>query len=101
MWADSKLAGVVFLSLGVFLSVFAFGQTQTTGRIAGTVRDTQGAVVAGAEGTVENFANADKRSGMSDTRQLRSAVAATGQLSGKDSKWEASLPQYSMASESV
>src|SRR5580765_49469 len=67
MWADSKLAGVVFLSLGVFLSVFSFGQTQTTGRIAGTVRDTQGAVVAGAEVTVENFGNADKRSGVSDT----------------------------------
>jgi len=67
MWADAKLAGVVFLALGVFLSVFAFGQTQTTGRIAGTVRDTQGAVVAGAEVTVENFGNADKRSGVSDT----------------------------------
>src|SRR6476646_5767856 len=67
MWANAKLASVVFLSLGVFLSVFSFSQTQTTGRIAGTVRDTQGAVVAGAEVTVENFANADKRSGMSDT----------------------------------
>lgn len=81
MWADAKLAGVVFLSLGVFLSVFAFGQTQTTGRIAGTVRDAQGAVLAGAEVVVENRRHC--RPALSDLRYHReslSAVAATRQL---------------------
>jgi hypothetical protein len=46
MWAGSKLVGIssVYLLLSLF-TVFAWGQTQTTGRIAGIVRDAQGAVV--------------------------------------------------------
>jgi len=67
MWAGSKLVGVsfVYLLLSLF-TVFASGQTQTTGRIAGIVRDAQGAVVASAEVVVDNLAIADKRSVMSD-----------------------------------
>ena len=50
MRADSKPVGIGFVhALLCLISVFASGQTQTTGRIAGVVRDTQGAVVAGAE----------------------------------------------------
>jgi hypothetical protein len=46
--------------------ILASGQTQTTGRIAGTVRDAQGAVIVGAEIIIENPAIADRRSVMSD-----------------------------------
>lgn len=49
--------GIGFVrALLCLISVFASGQTQTTGRIAGVVRDAQGAVVAGAEVIVENVA---------------------------------------------
>jgi len=67
MWERAKFAGIVFLYLGALVSVFAAGQTQTTGRIAGTIRDTQGALIGGAEVVVENPAIAEKRSAMSDT----------------------------------
>jgi Carboxypeptidase regulatory-like domain len=67
MWAGSKLVGIflVYLLLSLF-NVFAAGQTQTSGRNAGIVRDAQGAVVAGAEVVVDNLAIADKRSVKSD-----------------------------------
>jgi len=55
------IAGV---SLG--LAVRAPSQTQTTGRITGTVKDAQGAVIIGAEVTVKNPATADKHSGTTD-----------------------------------
>ena len=45
----------------------SFAQTQTTGRIAGKVKDAQGAVIAGAEVIIENPATADKRSLVTDT----------------------------------
>src|SRR5437867_2542206 len=51
--------------LGALLSL-AWGQTQTTGRIAGAVRDPQGAAIVGAEVAVENLATADQRSVISD-----------------------------------
>ena len=44
------------------VSAGAFSQTQTTGRIAGIVEDPQGAVIAGAEVTIEDPAKADKHS---------------------------------------
>ena len=42
--------------VGFILSVGAYllAQTQTTGRIAGTVKDAQGAVIAGAEVIIES-----------------------------------------------
>ena len=66
MWVGAKLARIVVPYLCALLSVFASGQTETTGRIAGTVRDTQGAVILGAEVVVENPATADKRATVSD-----------------------------------
>src|SRR6266851_4134613 len=66
MWVGAKLVRIVVPYLCALLSVFASGQTETTGRIAGTVRDTQGAVIVGAEVVVENPATADKRTTVSD-----------------------------------
>jgi len=62
-----KLVGIVFPCLCTLLPLFASGQTQTAGRIAGTVRDAQGAVIAGAEVDLENPATADKRTTNSDS----------------------------------
>jgi hypothetical protein len=56
--------------LGFFCALFpivAFGQTQTTGRIAGQVRDVQGAVIVNVVIQVENTATGEKRASASDT----------------------------------
>ena len=66
MWAGPKIARAVVPALCVFLSIFSSGQTQTTGRIAGTVRDVQGAVIVRAHVAAESLATADKRSVISD-----------------------------------
>src|SRR5512146_2506058 len=52
--------------LCVFISTFALSQTQTTGRIAGTVRDTQGAAVINAAVSVENSATGGRRTTAAD-----------------------------------
>src|SRR2546422_1452219 len=54
---------------GIFLglTVSASSQTQTTGRITGTVKDAQGAVIIGAQVSIENPATADKHSVTTDT----------------------------------
>lgn len=63
----SKLALLfVFCILGASHSYLS-GQTQTSGRIAGTIRDAQGAVIIGAEVVVENPATAEKHSVLSDS----------------------------------
>jgi len=49
------------------LALGASAQTQTTGRITGTVKDAQGAVIVGAEITVENPATEDRRSAVTDS----------------------------------
>jgi len=67
MWAGPRIARAVVPALCVFLSIFSSGQTQTAGRIAGTVRDAQGAVIASAEVALENLATADKRTTTSDS----------------------------------
>jgi len=67
MCVGPKLVGIVFFCLCVLLPLFASGQTQTSGRIAGTVRDAQGAVIAGAEVALESLATADKRTTTSDS----------------------------------
>ena len=67
MCVGPKLARIVFPCLCALLPLFASGQTQTAGRIAGTVRDAQGAVIAGAEVALENLATADKRTTTSDS----------------------------------
>src|SRR2546430_11633783 len=43
------------------LSICALGQSQTTGRIVGTVKDERGAVIVGAEVTVTSLATAEER----------------------------------------
>ena len=50
----------------VLASFLALSQTQTTGRLVGTVADTQGAAIVGAEVVVENSATSDKRTTTSD-----------------------------------
>src|SRR5438105_11288445 len=54
---------------GIFLglTVSASSQTQTTGRIAGTVKDAQGAVIIGAQVSIENPDTADQYSVRTDT----------------------------------
>jgi hypothetical protein len=49
------------------VTVFALAQSQTTGRIAGTVKDQNGAVIVGAAVTVTSLATADERKVTTDT----------------------------------
>src|SRR5215470_9699535 len=52
--------------IGVILCVYALAQTQLTGRLAGTVRDLQGAAIASAKIEAENLANGETRSATCD-----------------------------------
>jgi hypothetical protein len=65
--AGGSVRVFIFVGCILFARGFLVSQTQTTGRIAGTVKDTQGAVIAGAEVIIENPATADKRSLVTDT----------------------------------
>jgi len=56
------MVGGLLLGAGACL----FSQTQTSGRITGTVKDAQGAVIAGAEVLVQNPATADRHLATSD-----------------------------------
>src|SRR2546426_10880729 len=49
------------------LSICALGQSQTTGRIVGTVKDERGAVIVGAEVTVTSLGTAEERRVTTDT----------------------------------
>src|SRR5579864_7411071 len=62
--------------LGV-LHLYASGQTYTSGRIAGTIRDAQGAVIIGAEIVVENRATAEKRLVLTDSTGNYSVLQLT------------------------
>src|SRR5437588_6223079 len=53
--------------ISLVLAVRASSQTQTTGRITGTVKDAQGAVIVGAELRVENPATGDRHSTLTDS----------------------------------
>src|SRR5438094_617875 len=53
--------------ISLMLAVGASSQTQTTGRITGTVKDAQGAVIVGAELRVENAATGDRNSAVTDS----------------------------------
>ena len=73
-WAkdDTHLAGrsayvAIVVSIILLAGAHAFSQTRTTGRIAGTVKDEQGAVIASAEVVIKNPATADNRSLATDT----------------------------------
>ena len=52
----------------VLCAFAAFGQNQTTGRLAGTVKDPNGAVIAGAEVTVKSKTTAQERIATTDDR---------------------------------
>lgn len=52
--------------IGVILCAHALAQTQSTGRLAGIVRDVQGAAIAGATIQAENLANGEKQSAACD-----------------------------------
>src|SRR5436309_9385119 len=60
----SLLLPVAFLLLPSFS---ALAQTQTTGRIAGTIKDAKGAVIAGAEITVASRAMGEERKIIADS----------------------------------
>jgi len=62
----TKLVGAVAGCVFVLLPISASAQTQTTARIAGTVRDAQGAVIVRAEVVAENSATGDKRTAITD-----------------------------------
>jgi hypothetical protein len=62
--AASLLLPFAFLLLS---SISVLAQDGTTGRIAGTVKDTKGAVIAGAEITVASRATGEERKVISDT----------------------------------
>ena len=51
----------------VLYPISAFAQSQTTGRIAGTVKDPNGARIVGAEVTVTSLATAEERKATTDT----------------------------------
>src|SRR6266536_1279117 len=56
--------GITVLSFGwllVFCISSAFAQSQTTGRIAGTVKDERGAIIVGADITVSSKTTAEDR----------------------------------------
>ena len=59
-----ELVGWIFFL--ILCPILVSAQTQTTGRIAGTVRDPQGAVIASAEVAVENPAIGEKHTVRSD-----------------------------------
>ncbi len=61
MIPTKKAASVLVGCLMVLFSGLASAQSQTTGRIAGTVKDQTGAIIAGAEVTVVSKATGDKR----------------------------------------
>jgi len=63
---QSTRLAIVFSCLLLAMGMCAVSQTQTTGRISGTVKDPQGAVIAGASVTIENPATADRRSVQTD-----------------------------------
>jgi Carboxypeptidase regulatory-like domain len=69
-----RLQWILVASLCWLLPVLGFGLTQTTGRINGTVKDAQGAVIVGAEVSVENPATGDRRSALTDSSGTYSIV---------------------------
>jgi len=67
MWGNCIRVVWIGWMVGLCASA-AFGQNQTTGRIAGTVKDPNGAVIAGAEVTVKSKATAAERITTTDDR---------------------------------
>src|SRR5436189_5517087 len=72
-------AASIFLPFTFLLSgsVSVFAQSPTTGRIAGTVRDPNSAVIVGAEVTVSSKATAEERKVITDNEGNYSASLLT------------------------
>jgi len=51
----------------IYSAISVLSQTQTTGRITGTVKDAQAAMIVGAEVSVENAATGDRHSAVTDS----------------------------------
>src|SRR5215216_6844077 len=66
MLAIKAIGLLLPLAFFLFPSTSALGQTQTTGRIAGQVKDQAGAIIAGAEVTVVSRATGDERKAITD-----------------------------------
>jgi Carboxypeptidase regulatory-like domain/TonB-dependent Receptor Plug Domain len=66
MNARHGAASLLAIFLSAIFTVTVFAQSQTTGRIAGTVKDEKGAVIPGAEVIVTNKATGDARTAMTD-----------------------------------
>src|SRR6266699_2276915 len=65
---SGRSVSILFVaSVSLALAVRASSQTQTTGCITGTVKDTQGAVIASAEVSIENPATGDRHSAVTDS----------------------------------
>jgi hypothetical protein len=64
MDAGAKLVGIAALFLTLNIS---FAQTQVTGRLTGTIRDVRGAVLIGAEVSVENPETGEKVTSLTDS----------------------------------
>src|SRR5437667_1487896 len=67
MCGRSIFSVLLVAGISLVLAVRASSQTQTTGRITGTVKDAQGAVIVGAEVSVENRATGDRHSAVTDS----------------------------------
>ena len=67
MTVRRKVGPALVGCLCVLVSSLGLSQTQTTGRITGTVEDAQNAVVAGAEVSIENPATGERRSAVTDS----------------------------------
>src|SRR5437763_1514814 len=61
MTARKAVASLLLFAFIPSPSICAVGQSQTTGRIVGTVKDERGAVIAGAEVTSTSLATAEER----------------------------------------
>ncbi|PYV66871.1 MAG: hypothetical protein DMG96_41095, partial [Acidobacteria bacterium] len=62
-----SISVLLVAGISLVLAVCGSSQTQTTGRITGTVKDAQGAVIVGAEVSVENAATGDRHSAATDS----------------------------------
>src|SRR5881409_3121266 len=67
MTAGKAVASLLLFAFLLSSSICALGQSQTTGRIVGTVKDERGAVIVGAEVTVTSLATAEERKVTTDT----------------------------------
>jgi hypothetical protein len=62
-----RTASLLAILLSAIFSIAVFAQSQTTGRIAGTVKDEKGALIRGAEIIVTNKATGDVRTTTTDS----------------------------------